>query len=360
MVYDYCIFGGGLAGLSLADKLLAKNCSVILIDPKGIAGGASGASLGLVNPATGRFANKSWRAEPCYEAILATLEYVQSHSNSSFFNKNGVIRPAMDEQIAQRMKENYNAAHWNEDWCIWLSRQEINERFPGLACVEGGVWLPVGLSVKMSAFLECYFEQLKKLDLDHRLGNIYSYTFENSNWNISLETQELIKAKEIIITAGIESKSFDGWDSLPLIPVKGQLAVFKSKHGFPYSSSVSALGYYSAMDNEHFVAGSTYEHKFETPDTDEYGTEYLTKRLKRVLPHFAETAILKSQWAGIRASTPDRMPVLGRHQEIENISVFAGLGSKGMLYSSYLADLFCDFLLEGTPLPVEVSITRFS
>ena len=360
MVYDYCIFGGGLAGLSLADKLIAKDCSVILIDPKGIAGGASGAPLGLVNPATGRFANKSWRAEACYEAILATLEHIQSHSNASFFKKNGVIRPAMDEKIAQRMRENYDVTHWDKDWCTWLSKKKINERFPGLACVEGGVWLPIGLSVKMSAFLECYFDQLKQLNLDYCFESIYSYTFTSSHWDIILETKESIKAKEIIITAGIKSKSFDGWDSLPLIPVKGQLAVFESKHGFPYSSSVSALGYYSAMDDKHFVAGSTYEHKFQTPDTDEYGTEYLTKRLKKVLPDFAETATLKSQWAGIRASTPDRMPILGRHPEIENISVFAGLGSKGMLYSSYLADLFCDFLVEKTVLPVEVSITRFS
>lgn len=359
MVYDYCIFGAGLAGLALADKLLSKNCSVILIDPKGIAGGASGAPLGLVNPATGRFANKSWRAEACFEEILATLDYVQSHSDSPLFEKNGVIRPAMDEKIAKRMKENFDTTSWNENWCSWLTESEINEKFPGLSCVEGGVWLPIGLSVKMADFLENYFDQLRAINLDHRFGNTYLYTFEDSYWNISLESEEKIAAKKIILTAGIESKNFDDWNFLPLIPVKGQLAVFESKASFPYPSSVSALGYYSAMGDNHFVAGSTYEHKFDTVDTNEYGAEYLNKRLKKVLPHFAKTAALQYQWAGIRASTPDRMPILGEHPELKNISVLAGLGSKGLLYSSYLADLFCDFLLEKKPLPHEVSIDRF-
>lgn len=359
MVYNYCIFGAGLAGLSLANKLLSKNCSVILIDTKGIARGASGAPLGLVNPATGRFANKSWQAEACYEAIVATLDHVQSRSDSSLFERNGVIRPAMDQKIAKRMKDNFDATSWNENWCSWLTEPEINEKFPGLSCVEGGVWLPIGLSVKMTDFLESYFDQLKTLDLDYRFGNTYLYTFEDSRWNINLESEEKIAAEKIIITAGIESKNFDDWNFLPLIPVKGQLAVFKSEYNFPYPSSVSALGYYSAMNDKYFVAGSTYEHRFKTSDADEYGIEYLTKRLKKVLPHFAKTAILQSQWAGIRASTPDRMPILGEHPELKNLSVFAGLGSKGLLYSSYLAELFCDFLLEKKSLPGEISVDRF-
>jgi len=48
---------------------------------------------------------------------------------------------------------------------------------------------------------------------------------------------------------------------------------------------------------------------------------------------------LKSQWAGVRASTPDKMPIIGPHKTVKNLYLLAGLGSKGLLYSAYLADM---------------------
>ncbi|MDZ7681126.1 MAG: FAD-dependent oxidoreductase [Fodinibius sp.] len=68
---DFCILGAGLAGLSLADALAEKGFTTTVVDKSTVAAGASGTPGGLVNPATGRRAKKSWRAENCYTAIAS-------------------------------------------------------------------------------------------------------------------------------------------------------------------------------------------------------------------------------------------------------------------------------------------------
>ena len=57
-IFDFCILGAGIAGLSLADALQEKGYRVIVLEKNDIASGASGSPGALVNPAAGRRAKK--------------------------------------------------------------------------------------------------------------------------------------------------------------------------------------------------------------------------------------------------------------------------------------------------------------
>src|SRR5699024_1516382 len=94
--------------------------------------------------------------------------------------------------------------------------------------------------------------------------------------------------------------------------------------------------------------------------TDLNGADYLKKRLKRMLPDLAKKAKLISQWSGVRLSTPNRKPVAGPHPEYENLYIFAGLGSKGLLYSKFIANHFANYLLNDALLFKEISIKQIS
>ncbi len=358
MAFDFCILGAGLAGLSLADKLSESGATVIVVDPKGTAGGASGTPLGLVNPATGRFATKTWKAEKCYQSILETLEKVQRHSQESIYKKTGVLRPALDTKIATRMKVNFDSTDWPKDWCFWIDEEELKTLYPGINCVGGGVWLPIGLSVKLPAFLHAYSCLLGNRNVEFITNQEFDLSQCGSSWALRLRDSK-IEASTVITAAGIESTGFSQWDFLTLHAVKGQIAILETETPFPYDASISALGYFSEYGEKSFAAGSTYEHKFEHENTDSKGLDYILKKLALVMPSVSETIIETTQWAGIRASTPDRMPILGQHPVYKNLYIFTGLGSKGLLFSSYLANALGDLILESSPLPAEVDIKRF-
>lgn len=357
--FDFCILGAGLAGISLADTLNKKGASVGVIDTGEIAAGASGTPLGLVNPATGRYGTKSWLAEECYHSIFRSLEEVQTHVSGQFFRKSGVLRPALDKKIATKMKENFDSTSWPDGWCQWLDVTDFKGVNPDVSCVDGGLWLPVGLTVDISTYLKSFAGLLKQRAVKFITQANYSIYDDKRGFNIKFKDAAQIHAENIIHTSGFDTKNSTYWNFLPLIPVKGQMAIFKSPSPLQFEYAISALGYIASLSKDEFVIGSTYEHNFEHRNPDEAGLKYLTERMKKVYPKLINSSKLAGQWAGVRASTPNRQPILGRHPENENMYVFAGLGSKGLLYSVYLAESMANYIIHSNDLPEDISLSRF-
>lgn len=356
--FDFCILGAGLAGISLAHELLNEDASVCLIDPNGPASGASGTPLGLVNPATGRYASMSWEAEKCYSKIRSNLELVQNHSPVRFFKNSGVLRPALDNKIASRMKENFNTYLWPDSWIEWVEEDEVKTFHPGINCTGGGVWLPIGLSVDISTYLNIFIELLTESGLKRFFNQNYSVSKKENVWEIEFADGTNTKTEHLIFATGSSTRKFSFWEKLPIYPIKGQLAVLESDTSLSFNHAISALGYITSLNNKQFVIGSTYEHTFNHTETDSKGLEYLISRFRKVLPELARNSTVIGQWAGIRASTPNRMPILGEHPEHSNCFIFTGLGSKGLLYSGYLSELMRDFIIDRIPIAEELSIRR--
>lgn len=356
--FDFCVLGAGIAGLSIAGELLSRGVTVCLLDTGDIASGASGTPLGMVNPATGRFGTPVWNADSCLTSIVADLEHIQEQTPVQFYRKTGILRPAQDKKMASRMKENAHPNNWPEGWCKWLEKDEIYSINPDLNCVGGGMWLPKGLTVNVELYLRSKANHLKQKGLKLFTNADYSVNYDEAPFNVSLMNKELY-AEHLIYATGSETKALEPWNYLPLHQIKGQLAVFESTKAGDFDYSISALGYIASISKTEFIAGSTYEHNFDYTEPDKEGFDYLTQRLGKVYPPLFKDAVLIDQWAGVRASTPNRKPIIGSHSKLKQIHVFTGLGSKGLIYGNYLSSLLSNYILDGTSLPDEVSIARF-
>ncbi|MBO6793677.1 MAG: FAD-binding oxidoreductase [Balneolaceae bacterium] len=355
--YDACILGAGLAGMHTALELQEAGLSVCVVDPKSIAGGASGTPVGLANPATGRFANRSWEAEQCLTILNSRLEQLSKSTGKEFYRKSGVLRPALSIKIANRMQENVTHNDWLPGMVEWKSSSDIEKMHPGLTCVEGGVWIPVGLTVHIPEYITAMHSYLETKDVDFKTGLDYQLE-ETEHWKITTN-KESFTATKLIVCAGIYSKSLIITKNLPFHAVKGQTAQLRSNSTLNFDHAVSAQGYFSKINSNEFILGSTYEHNFEHEKPDQKGKQYMLKRFRNVQPDLADHSEVISQWAGVRASTPDRKPVIGAIPGYKNAFVFAGLGSKGLLYSAYGARILKEYLLDNAPVPEALSITRF-
>lgn len=357
---DFCILGAGLAGLSLADTLGDHDLSSIVIEKNALASGASGTPGGLVNPATGRRAKKSWKAVPCYNAIAKNLEKVQATRDKIFYLNNGLLRPALLEKMARKMKKQHEQTTWPDGWCQWKSEGEIKEIHPGIECVDGGLWLPIGLTVDVSKYIHAYAQYLMDDGIQILSKRQPRQIHHDKQWHIELGDSTVF-AKYLVFATGHHTTESDYWNWLPINLIKGQVAKFKSQQGpLSFSHSISSLGYIARLDEDDtFVQGSTYEHDFEHLNPDQGGEDYLRKRMRRTLPQLEEESTVVDQWAGVRTSTPNYKPILGEHPKYKNLHVFTGLGSKGLLYGKFLAKHYADHFVKGTKLYPEVSISRF-
>lgn len=359
-IADFCILGAGIAGLSLADALNERGYSIIVLEKNKVASGASGTPGGLVNPATGRRATKSWKAEQCYRTIRQNLEKVQNFSSHSFFQNNGLLRPALSKKMVKKMRNQFDITHWPEGWCLWLNEQEIKEKHPGINCVDGGLWLPIGLTVDVTAYLKAYAKYLRSNDVQIQTKCETEFHRENAYWYISTK-EGSFKSKDLVFATGYSTLDFKHWSHLPLEGVKGQVAKFRADPSLlSFDHSLSSLGYIARLGIEdEFIQGSTYEHDFDEVNTDKEGEAYLRKRMAKTLPELAKETELIDQWAGVRVTTPDKKPVLGHHPEIENLHLFTALGSKGLMYGKLLAEHYADHLKSCTVIYPEVDIRRF-
>ena len=355
--FDYIIIGAGLAGLSLADSLVTKGCDIAVIDKKGIGGGASGIPIGMADPAASRNANLYWETEKCYDTTLANLNKLREYSKKPFFKITGVLRPGITHKRGVSLERSFHRQDWPDGWCEWKTEEMIKEMSPEVYCVYGGLWHPNSIAVAIPEYLEAYHAYLKQQDVSSYIIEDYILKQQDNFWIIQNHDLELV-TKNIVFATGADTLDISYWAKLPIHPVKGQVAMFKVPDPLPFSFSLSGNGYIGRIEVQKFIVGSTYEHDFTHREPDEYGRKYLTRKLKQSLPGIAEKAQIIGQWAEVRASTPNRLPILGTHHSYPSLHIITGMGSKGLLYSKYTADLMADYLLEGVPLKKEIDVER--
>ena len=107
--------------------------------------------------------------------------------------------------------------------------------------------------------------------------------------------------------------------------------------------------------NQQFRVGATYVwDKINEEITVEGKTELLQKLEKLIQTPYH----VVEQKAGIRPSTKDRRPILGKHTELPQLAILNGMGTKAVLLAPYFAKQLFEHLYLGIKIHPEVDINR--
>lgn len=316
------IRGGGVAGASLAYALHRRGREAVIADPKGLAGGASGAPSGLVTP---RLENAD---RPHVRATLAAFEYARAlYSAFGLLEEEGALRLFKDDDertryvaIAGAMGEGYDVR-------------------------EDGLWMERAGRLNPA-------EIVKALSRGTRVIR-------------NLEAAP--RASLIIDCRGPDAAMTD------LAPGAGRVAVWQ---GVPPGYPLVWGGYVSAMGDGQVLVGATHE-KGADPGSAENANAKLFQDLMSRCPDIAAGLTGEPEsWSGVRATTPDRLPVYGSlppsefserwassarggplpeatETEIDTPPhiVLSGFGSRGFAHAPLLAEaLASDLCAEPSPL----------
>lgn len=358
---DVLILGAGLAGLSLAVALIDKGQKVIVADRSDAASGASGVPIGLVNPAAAKQANLSWNARQCMSAVVSLLERATSHSGMEFYRKSGVLRPSADIGTLEAFRSSLNRHAFPSGWARWMDSDETDAFHPGLRHAGGALWVNEGYVVDASNYLRALSGMVLQRGSDVLTHcEMASKLFEPNAgiWDVTFSDGSTAKVSHVVNAIGAGVLNDPDWKWMPVHPIKGQMAVYRSSKEIEWTHAVASRGYVAHLNRHDWVIGSTFEHTFKSLDPDEEGLNFLNEKVDHVLPHLRVDSKLQQQWTGVRIGTPNRLPIIGRHPEQSRLWVFTGLGSKGLLYSAYLGQLLASHMAENTPIPPEVDIAR--
>lgn len=303
------VIGAGLLGLACAYTLSTnKNARVSLFDKEGIASGASGIAAGLLHPFAGKKATLNWNGFEAYHDAIKLLTVSSNTLGRQVMQKSGIFRPATSStQVALFQK----ASQLHPE-CIWKDDSELQ---------HPGIFIPCGVQVDCPLYLSGLFKACLANGVTFDIATIQS-------------SQELDQFDLAIFTVGAGFDAISGLKHPPIHAVKGQLLELEYDAQIPYG--ISSQSYIAQVQEGSIVAGSTYEHSWNTPGPDLATCEQEIRSKTRQFSHtFADLKLLSCK-AGFRATTQDKKPFIA--QSGAKSWCLGGLGSKGLLYHAWLAN----------------------
>ena len=345
------ILGGGLAGSFLAARLLDKGCRVSLIDNEDPVG-ASQVAAGLFNVITGRFGAKTWMAETFLSDLLSFFEKKPYNSLTSHLHRVPIYRP-----FKEPAEFNKWTGRVHEPAFASLVRFQEEPILPDqIHNALGGIWIEPCGWLHTQEFLG----HLKQLLVSQKGMRFISAQVPYENIDplscaISWAGEQML-FDGLVYCEGYHGHQNPFFSEVRLIPNKGELLLLQIPD-LSVSFAISRKVYLIPLGKQRFLAGSTYQKNFDTLGPTEEGREAIEELLKKAL---ALPYTILDQYAGVRPTTPNRRPILGRHPKYDKLFMFNGLGTKGVLQAPHFSSLLADLILgKEVDIPKEADVRRF-
>lgn len=341
---DFMIVGQGLAGTMLAFELIERNISFRLVHSTQKSK-ASLVAAGMINPLVFKRLTKSWMADQLLPFMNERYRELEKLLNSSFYFQKKMLKPLSEQEKTLWLKK-----QGMPDFSIYIksvlpdSPIEFISDSSAFGVVSGSGYLNLSVFLSLS---EKYFKESDLLlEEDFQLsGNVPSY----------FEVGE-VKADKLVFCEGYHLMQNPLFSFVKMNPAKGEvLQIHASDLSEEYI--LNKRVFILPIGNHRFKVGSTYEWADLSEKTTDKGKDSIVERMENLI---TAKYTIEEHWAGVRPTIADRRPVLGVHPQHENVFVFNGLGTKGVMLSPWFAREMANFL-EGKikVLPSDVDINRF-
>lgn len=335
------IIGGGIVGLCIAVVAQARGHRVTLIARDRPEDTASGVAAGMIAPcgesdgAPGlvnlRRAQTAWLdLIAIWPAAVADAIRAQclARSLSIVSGEREADEPAV---LHARFGENYLGEATQDD----LRRHGVSERYHGHIFSEEWV-------VDAAAVLT----ELRN-DFVDRGGNVVDGSVDSVGAHtVRLSDGTTLAADATVIAAGYEAKAFaDAVSALDLLtPIKGHILDFDS--GMIPGMIRGGNGYLVAYGGRAKFGATMEEGRDDLTVEDEVVAE-LKERAKDMFPSLDLTDAVAR--VGIRASSPDGWPMIGR-DPVSGVLVATAMRRNGFVFAPLAAQIITD-LIEGRDTP---------
>lgn len=347
------VIGAGIVGAACADALAARGMRVTLIEHDVVGSGATAAGMGhlvVMDDSAAELALSAYSIG-LWNALVA--EHPQRHE----YSRCGTIWIAADEEEmdAARAKAHTLCAHGLA--CDMLNAQALYSREPQLRSGLAG-----GLLVHGDALV--YPPKSARILLDRAYSNgatlIQGSVQAIEDHGVLLADGRRLQAQHVVLAAGARSTTL--LPELPVQPKKGHIIITDRYPGFIHHQLVE-LGY---IKSAHAASGDTVAFNLQPRPTGQiligssrqFGstdTAVEPAMMARMLRHaatftpaLAELNVLRC-WTGLRAATPDGLPLIGPHSARRGLWLATGHEGLGITTSLATAQLLAAQMLDETP-----------
>jgi len=337
---DFIIVGGGISGICAAFELKKKNKKFIIFNDSQLTG-ASKIAAGIYNPLLPKHIKIAYNAGVIYPNINQFYTQLENFVKIKFHFHTPIY------YIFSSMAEQNN-------WAIALQNEKFkpfgnieNKPLKDINCPYG--YLKINFSGRVDTKLLTESVH-KKLQLEQMLLDEH-FEIEQLIYHKDFIEYKTIKAKNILFCQGCFATH-----KLKLKPAKGEILTLSPiEENYNYDCIPQQGVFLAPTNNNNFKTGSTFEwQNIDNKPTEKGKTEILDK-LKQW--HLGRFEIIDHE-AGIRPSSYDRRPLVGKIPNTTNAYILNGMGSKGIALAPYYAAMLVNSIYNNWNIDSEVNAAR--
>lgn len=344
---DILIIGGGISGLLTARELRMAGLTVTVIDKSHTGQEASWAGGGILLPIY------PWRqAAAISDLVIDSLQRYPSLSRElreasgidpEWLPCGMLICKNPDYAEAVAWCRNRNIAYQDASETMLRNFRTTPDR---------PLWLPEvaqARNPRLLKSLKAYVTELGVRLIEH--SEISAIEFQRRQLTRVTIGQQSFRPKQTIICAGAwTGKLLEKWlpqasVTLNIQPVRGQMLLFDALPDTLMHMVLDGDQYLIPRRDGKILAGSTVEQAGFEKTTTAQAKEALYRFATDLLPELKNFRVCE-HWAGLRPGTPDGIPYIGFHPDIDNLSINAGHFRNGLVMGPASARLLADLILQ--------------
>ncbi|MGJ8523120.1 tRNA 5-methylaminomethyl-2-thiouridine biosynthesis bifunctional protein MnmC [Carnimonas sp. R-84981] len=378
------VIGAGIAGCATAAALAARGYRVTLLDPAGIAQGASGNDQAALYIKLAVASNLQSRF---YLAALLHLRRLLARiaPAADWWEGCGTLDVALDHRQAER-QQRFLANHALPDTIVrGVSAAEASHLAGSdLSHSHGALFYPLGGWLAPRSFC---LRLIEDANIEHQALGVNAMQQSDDGWQLSLSDGTRLNANQVVVCAAWASQQLAPLEQLPLMPIRGQVSCVDISEApiTPLRCTVCANGYAPPPYRGQQLFGATFTPRSLDTTPCQADADYNLTELTTALPQLAaelnvQAADKASARVGIRTATPDKSPFAGALPDFEQwrslyadlqkdakrinpasgprldgLWVNVGHGSRGMVSAPLCAELIAA-QISGEPAPMELAL----
>jgi len=337
------VLGGGVIGLSIASALLASGQRVRLFDAGTDIRATSDAAAGMLAPSFEkmnsednsknsvdmvRLGQASLALWPEFSAKLEvasgrSIDFRQNGIIGVHANKKGELAKASLLALEPQLSENCSSGHFIE------GEGQVDPRR-----LKSAQMYILGRDTAFSL-------EKKKVS---------SITATDKEVTLTTENNERFTAPKIVIATGSATSATANFSWPPIGVVKGEALAVAMPKGAPLIKHVIRGDevYLCPKADGRIIVGATERYGDDGLDVDPEAIAQLRRAAVEIVPKIAD-CIEVERWAGLRPSTPDEAPIIGRSNACPSTVIFAlGHFRNGILLAPITAEIVADMIVEAS------------